>query len=258
MYNLTDILTQIPNREKKTTNGRTAGLTFCADPGISFHQFESILANHHHLIDAVVFSSATTAIDSTLSKKIMLCRHNNIEPMFESIVFEACLIRNQLDEYKKLCNNHGVTTHIVGESCINIPHSEKCREIEDLSKNGKVISMVGSKNSTNIIPPYKWIELMKAELESGALYVIANGGESGNTGIYRSSTEVREGLVQEILTQIPQEKIIWKAPLKNQQVYFIELCGTDCNLGQINLTDIISLEARRIGLSPEMFDFFLD
>jgi phosphosulfolactate synthase len=77
------------------------------------------------------------------------------------------------------------------------------------------------------------IELMKAELEAGSEYVIAEAREAGNVGIYRSSGEVREGLVQEILTQIPQEKIIWEAPQKAQQVYFLELCGCNVNLGNI-------------------------
>ncbi len=106
-------------------------------------------------------------------------------------------------------------------------------------KHGTVLSEVGSKDAAHIIPPYKWIELMRAELSAGSTYVIAEAREAGNVGIYRGSGEVREGLVQEILTQIPGEKILWEAPQKAQQLYFIELLGCNVNLGNIAPTEVI-------------------
>ena len=123
---------------------------------------------------------------------------------------------------------------------------------------GTVLSEVGSKDAEHIIPPYKWIELMRAELNAGATYVIAEAREAGNVGIYRGSGEVREGLVQEILTQIPAEKIIWEAPQKAQQLYFIELIGCNVNLGNIAPTEMIPLEAMRVGLRGDTFHLFLN
>src|SRR5690606_19928755 len=102
--------------------------------------------------------------------------------------------------------------------------------------------------ATHIIPPYKWIELMKAELEAGSSYVIAEAREAGNVGIYRGTGEVREGLVQEILTQVPAERIMWEAPQKSQQLYFLNLLGCNVNLGNISPQEIIPLEAMRVGL----------
>ena len=99
---------------------------------------------------------------------------------------------------------------------------------------------------------------MRAELNAGAKYVIAEAREAGNVGIYRGTGEVREGLVQEILTQIPAEKILWEAPLKSQQLYFIELVGANVNLGNISPNEMIALEAMRIGLRGDTFDLFLD
>src|SRR5206468_6094585 len=121
----------------------------------------------------------------------------------------------------------------------------KCGYIVKLAQQVTVLSEVGSKDETNIMPPYKWIELMRAELEAGASYVIAEAREAGNVGIYRGSGEVRQGLVQEILTQIQAEKILWEAPQKSQQVYFIELLGQNVNLGNIAPNDVIPLEALR-------------
>src|SRR5207253_10521389 len=134
----------------------------------------------------------------------------------------------------------------------------KCGYIEKLAKHVTVFSEVGSKDTAHIIPPYKWIELMKAELEAGSTYVIAEAREAGNVGIYRGTGEVREGLVQEILTQIPAKKIIWEAPQKGQQLYFLELIGCNVNLGNIAPTEIIPLEAMRIGLRGDTFHLFLD
>src|SRR5690606_10357876 len=126
------------------------------------------------------------------------------------------------------------------------------------SKHVKVLSEVGSKDATHIIPPYKWIEQMSAELSAGSTYVIAEARESGNVGIYRGSGEVREGLVQEILTKIPSEKIIWEAPLKAQQVYFLDLLGHNVNVGNIPPNEVIPLEAMRVGLRGDTFEMFLN
>ena len=130
--------------------------------------------------------------------------------------------------------------------------------LKNLQSYGTVLSEVGSKDAENIIPPYKWIELMKAELEAGAKYVIAEAREAGNVGIYRGTGEVRQGLVQEILTQIPEEKILWEAPQKSQQLYFLELIGCNVNLGNIAPSEIIALEAMRIGLRGDTFHLYLN
>jgi phosphosulfolactate synthase len=145
----------------------------------------------------------------------------------------------------------------ISDGSIDIPHAEKCGYIEKMSKYVRVLSEVGSKDAAHIIPPYKWIELMKAELEAGSELVIAEAREAGNVGIYRGSGEVREGLVQEILTQIPSEKILWEAPQKAQQVYFLELLGANVNLGNIAPVEVIPLESMRYGLRGDTFHLFL-
>ena len=173
-------------------------------------------------------------------------------------LFEAFLIRNQFDEYVKVIKDFGISWMEVSDGSITIPHAEKCGYIEKLTQHGTVLSEVGSKDAEHIIPPYKWIELMRAELSAGASYVIAKAREGGNVGIYRGTGEVREGLVQEILTQIPAEKIIWEAPQKDQQLYFLELVGCNANLGNLAPNEVIPLEAMRVGLRGDTFHLFLD
>jgi phosphosulfolactate synthase len=177
---------------------------------------------------------------------------------FGGTLFEAFLIRNQFNDYVSVCRDYGISYMEVSDGSITIPHAEKCGYIEKLTRHGTVLSEVGSKDAAHIIPPYKWIELMQAELNAGSSYVIAEAREAGNVGIYRGSGEVREGLVQEILTQIPGERIIWEAPQKAQQLYFIELLGCNANLGNIAHYEAIALETMRIGLRGDTFHMFLD
>ena len=134
---------------------------------------------------------------------------------------------------------------------------KKCEYIEKLSKHVTVLSEIGSKDEKKIIPPYKWIRQMRAELDAGSWKVIGEARESGSVGLFRSSTEVRQGLVEEILTEIPKEKIIWEAPLKDQQVWFVKLLGQNVNLGNISGSEIISLETIRVGLRGDTFNQFL-
>jgi phosphosulfolactate synthase len=122
-----------------------------------------------------------------------------------------------------------------------------------------VLSEVGSKDKDreHITPPYQWIKLMQTELEAGASYIVAEAREAGTVGLYRNSGEVREGLVQEILTKVPAEKIIWEAPQKDQQLYFLTLIGANANLGNIAPAEVIALEAMRVGLRGDTFHLFL-
>ena len=147
----------------------------------------------------------------------------------------------------------------MSDGSIDISHAEKCGYIEKLAKYGTVLSEVGSKDKDreHITPPYQWIRLMQAELGAGAAYIVAEARETGTVGLYRDSGEVREGLVQEILTKVPAEKILWEAPRKDQQLYFLKLIGANANLGNINPSEVIALEAMRIGLRGDTFDLYL-
>ena len=146
----------------------------------------------------------------------------------------------------------------VSDGSLEMPHTKKCEYIKDLSSRGvTVISEVGSKDAEKIIPPYKWIDLMKKEIDAGSWKVIAEARESGNVGIFRGTGEVRSGLVDEILTQIPQDKIIWETPQKGQQVYFIKLLGANVNVGNIAPNEVIPLETLRLGLRGDSFHFFI-
>jgi phosphosulfolactate synthase len=248
-------LSQIPER---TAQPRQSGLTMVMDKGLSVEEARNFMNASHPHVDIVKLGFGTSFVTPNLREKLEVYREWNVPVYFGGTLFEAFLIRNQFEDYIKVCKDFGISYMEVSDGSITIPHAEKCGYIEKLTKYGTVLSEVGSKDAAHIIPPYKWIELMRAELEAGATYVIAEAREAGNVGIYRGSGEVREGLVQEILTQIPGEKIVWEAPQKAQQLYFLELLGCNANLGNIAPSEVIPLEAMRIGLRGDTFHLYLD
>lgn len=248
-------LSQIPERHLKP---REHGITMVMDKGLSIEEAKNFMSGAHPHVDIVKLGFGTSFVTPNLREKLEVYTSYDIPIYFGGTLFEAFLIRNQFDDYISVCKEYGISYMEVSDGSITIPHAEKCGYIEKLTRHGKVLSEVGSKDAAHIMPPYKWIELMKAELLAGACYVIAEAREAGNVGIYRGSGEVREGLVQEILTQIPEDKIIWEAPQKAQQLYFLELIGCNVNLGNIAPSEMIALEAMRIGLRGDTFHLYLN
>ena len=248
-------LTQIPER---TAKPRKSGLTMVMDKGLSFGEAENFLSVAGVHTDVIKLGFGTSFVTPNLRKKIELYQAAGIPVYFGGTLFEAFVIRNQFNDYIAMCKDFKIDMIEVSDGSISIPHAEKCGYIEKISKFATVLSEVGSKDAAHIIPPYQWIELMSAELKAGSTYVIAEAREAGNVGIYRGSGEVREGLVQEILTKIPAEKILWEAPQKAQQLYFLELVGCNVNLGNIAPSEVIPLETMRIGLRGDTFDLYLN
>ena len=249
---------KLKNIPERTMRPRSYGLTMVMDKGMGLEGTRDFLSVAAPFVDIVKLGFGTSYVTDRLKEKIEIYLQHDIPVYFGGTLFEAFLVRGQFDDYVEVIKEYGLKHVEVSDGSIVIPHIEKLGYIEKLAKHVTVLSEVGSKDATHIMPPYKWIELMKAELEAGATYVIAEAREAGNVGIYRGSGEVREGLVQEILTVIPYEKIIWEAPQKAQQVYFMELLGANVNLGNIAPVEVISLESTRVGLRGDTFHFFLD
>jgi phosphosulfolactate synthase len=248
-------LKQMPER---TARPRTNGLTMIMDKGLGLDEVRNFLSTSLPYVDIVKLGFGTSYVTSNLKEKLAIYKEHNVPVYFGGTLFEAFIIRDQFQDYIDALKEYGIDYVEVSDGSMDIDHKEKCKYISELAKHAKVLSEVGSKDAAHIIPPYKWIELMRAELEAGSSYVIAEAREAGNVGIYRGSGEVREGLVQEILTQIPSEKIIWEAPQKAQQLYFLELLGANVNLGNIAPHEVIALEAMRIGLRGDTFHLYLN
>jgi phosphosulfolactate synthase len=250
---------QLSNIPERTLQPRTNGITMVVDKGLSLAEARDFISAGAPFVDMVKLAFGTSLLTIGLKEKIRLYQENNIAVFPGGILFEAFVIRNRFEDYLAFVKEYDLKWIEISDGSITIPHSEKCGYIEKLCKLGTVLSEVGSKDKDreHITPPYQWIRLMTEELSAGASYIIGEARESGTVGIYRDSGEVREGLVQEILTKIPTEKIIWEAPLKDQQLYFIQTVGANANLGNIAPNEVISLEAMRLGLRSDSFHFYL-
>ncbi|WP_162342346.1 phosphosulfolactate synthase [Cyclobacterium salsum] len=248
-------LKSIPSRTDKPRN---SGFTMAMDKGLSLREVEDFIEVSGDYVDIVKLGWATSFVTKNLREKIDIYRAAGIPVYFGGTLFEAFVIRDQFDDYVRLLEEYQLEFAEVSDGSITLDHNKKCRYIETMAKKVTVLSEVGSKDAAKIIPPYKWIDQMQKELNAGAWKVIGESREGGTVGLFRDSGEVRQGLVEEILTQIPEEKIIWEAPQKEQQVWFIKLLGSNVNLGNIAPNEIIPLETLRLGLRGDTFDFFLN
>ncbi|HMJ71365.1 MAG TPA: phosphosulfolactate synthase [Cyclobacteriaceae bacterium] len=247
----------LKNLPERTTKPRQIGFTMAMDKGLSIREtedFVSIAAEH---VDIVKLGWATSYVTPNLKEKLKVYKDAGIPCYLGGTLFEAFIIRDQFDDYRKVLDKYDLPFAEVSDGSIDLDHDKKCDYITKLSEQVTVLSEVGSKDADKIIPPYRWIELMQKELDAGAWKVIGEAREGGNVGLFRSSGEVRSGLVQEILTKIPFEKIIWEAPQKAQQVWFIKLLGANVNLGNIAPNEVIPLETIRLGLRGDTFLHFL-
>lgn len=247
-------LSQVPER---TTQPRNSGLTMVMDKGLSLRETEDMLSTSSEYIDIVKLGWATSFVTPNVQDKLAIYKNANIPVYFGGTLFEAFVVRGQFEDYIRVLDKFGLEYAEVSDGSITLPHDEKCMYIKRLAERGRVLSEVGSKDAEKIFAPYKWIEMMQAELDAGAWKVIGEAREGGNIGLYRSSGEVRQGLVDEIIHAISAEKIIWEAPQKSQQVYFVKLVGTNVNLGNIAPNEIIPLETIRLGLRGDTFATFL-
>ena len=206
-------LNNIPER---TVKPRNSGITMVMDKGLSLRQVEDFIEVGGPYTDIVKLGWATSFVTPNLDEKLKLYRAAGIPVYFGGTLFEAFVVRNQFDDYRRVLDKYQMEHAEVSDGSIEIEHDVKCDYIRKLSEQVTVISEVGSKDVTKIFAPYKWIKLMDAEIQAGSWKVIAEARESGNVGIYRDSGEVRQGLVDEILTQIPEERIIWEEMQKEE------------------------------------------
>tara|TARA_Y100000768_G_scaffold290029_1_gene224122 strand:- start:452 stop:1207 length:756 start_codon:yes stop_codon:yes gene_type:complete len=249
-FNLKDI----PERSLKP---RELGITMVIDKGSSLQECKNLIESSSDYIDFVKFGWTTSNFSKNLKEKIELFKKANINVYLGGTLFEAFAIRDQFQDYIDILKEYDLKYAEVSDGSISIPHKKKCEYIEKLAKYVIVFSEIGSKDEKKIIPPYKWIKQMKAELNAGSWKVIGEARESGSVGLFRSSGEVRQGLVEEILTEIPTEKILWEAPQKVQQVWFVKLLGQNVNLGNISGNEVISLETIRVGLRGDTFNQYI-
>ncbi len=252
MYNFP--LSLLPERTNKP---RKAGINMIMDKGLSLREAEDFVSVSCGLTDFVKLGFGTSLVTPGVKEKIKVYQKSGIKVYAGGTLFEAFLIRDQFDEYRSYISGLGLDSVEISDGSMLIGHDEKCEYISKLAKDFTVLSEVGSKEAGILISPHRWTKMMVTELNAGSFKVIAEARESGNVGIYRPSGKAHTSLIHKILSEVDQDQIIWEAPLKSQQVWFIQHFGANVNLGNIAPNEVIPLETLRLGLRGDTFFSFL-
>lgn len=247
-------LKSLPFREGKP---RKTGVTMVMDKGLSLRQAEDLMDTAGHLIDFLKLGFGTSVFTRNVKEKVRIFQAAGTRVYVGGTLFEAYAIRGQVDDYLRWIDHLGVDAAEVSDGSMYMPHEEKCKYIARLAKDRTVLSEVGAKEADVVYDHTTWVSEMKTELLAGSSYVIAEARESGTVGIYNHCGKADTALIDDIMTAIPPEKVIWEAPLKPQQVWFLKLLGHNVNLGNIAPADIIPLETLRMGLRGDTFFDFL-
>jgi phosphosulfolactate synthase len=238
----------VPARSPKP---RTRGLTHVIDKGLNLRDIEGLFDTAGQYVDIVKFGWGTSYVTNNLEKKIALYRSLETPVVCGGTLFEAAVARGRLDEYRSWLAENRFSHVEVSDGTIELPRERKLELIAELARDFVVMSEVGSKDAEIVFAPYQWVDWMKEELAAGAWKVITEGRESGTAGIFRPTGEMRTGLIDEIVHAIDFGDIIFEAPTKASQAWFVRQFGAEVNLGNIPPDEVIPLETLRLGLRAD-------
>lgn len=238
---------------------RSIGLTSLIDPGLPTAYFRDVIESHGDLVDCVKFGWGTSLVTKDLRAKIDVLKAHSISYYFGGSLFEKALQQNRLEDFRAWCARFGCEIVEISDGTLQISREEKARQITDFARDFTVFSEVGYKDSERSIhlPPSKWVEFIQADFAAGSKYVVTEARETGTSGICRSNGEVRFGLIDDMLSALHDpSRLIFEAPNKTLQVYFIQTVGPQVNLGNIAFSDVIGLETLRLGLRADTLTLF--
>src|SRR6476659_8109179 len=225
---------------------RAGGLTHVLDKGIGPRAWEDVLETAGDYIDIVKLGWGTAYVTANLRRKLEILREKPV--VIGGTFFEVVYVKGALEEYKRWLTDLGLTHVEISDGTVDIPRERKLELIADFARDFTVLSEVGSKDADIVYAPYQWVEWIKEELAAGAWKVITEGREGGTAGIYRPTGEMRTGLVDEIVHEISVAELIFEAPTKASQAWFVKHLGPNVNLGNIPPDEVIAVETLRLGL----------
>jgi phosphosulfolactate synthase len=247
-------LPYVPERDTKTRNN---GITMVMDKGLGLRQVEDYIQIAGDYVDYVKLGFGTALVTNRLEDKVKLYKEAGIEPYFGGTLYEVYKIRNLFDDFRRFLSKFDVQTAEISDGSIHLSHEDKLQDIASLSADFNVLSEVGSKRQEDVITPGEWVSMMRSELDAGSRKVIAEARESGTIGIYNKDGSAKKELIDDISHHVKLENILWEAPQKAQQVWFIKHFGSNVNLGNIAFSEVIPLETLRVGLRGDTFFQFL-
>ena len=227
---------------------REGGLTHVIDKGLNLRDIEGMFDTGGQFVDIVKLGWGTSYVTNNLEKKIALYRSFETPVVCGGTLFEAVYARGKLDEFKRWLVDQRFSHVEISDGTLDIPRERKLELIDEFARDFTVLSEVGSKDEEVVYAPYQWVEWIKEELATGAWKVITEGREGGSAGTFTSSGEMRTDLLTEIGDAVPLDEVIFEAPTKAAQVWFIKQFGPGVNLGNIPPDEVIPLETLRLGL----------
>jgi phosphosulfolactate synthase len=248
------ILPFLPDRPAKPRN---SGLTMVMDKGLSLREAEDFMSVGSEYTDYVKLGFGTSLLTPGVEKKSKIYKKAGTIPYFGGTLFEAFIVRDMFEEYIRFVEENNIDLVEISDGSYDIEHARKLDYINRMAKKVTVISEVGSKKKDVIYSPEEWVALMKSELDAGSVKVIAEARESGTTGIYNEDGSINNEIITAISRHVKLENVLWEAPLKSQQAWFIKHFGANVNLGNIAPDEIIPLESLRCGLRGDTFFQFL-
>jgi phosphosulfolactate synthase len=250
-------MTLLPFLPERPLKPRHSGITMVMDKGLSIREAEDFMSIGSEYTDYVKLGFGTSLITPGFENKIAIYKKAGTRPYFGGTLFEAFVVRNMFREFIEFLDKNEIELVEVSDGSYDFEHNRKLEYINKLAQRGTVISEVGSKKKDVIYTPVEWVAMMKSELEAGSVKVIAEARESGTTGIYNEDGSVNNNIINAISEHVKLENVIWEAPLKSQQAWFIKHFGANVNLGNIAPNEIIPLESLRLGLRGDTFFQFL-
>jgi phosphosulfolactate synthase len=226
------------------------------DRGMSLADVDGLLEVAGELVDVVKLGWGTALVSANLRPKLERYAARGIPVVLGGTLTEIAIRQGRVEGLIAWLRELGLRHVEVSDGTIALAAELKRDLIETLSKEFTVLAEVGSKDTDFIMAPYVWVEQIERDLEAGAWKVIAEARESGTAGIYRATGEVRTGLIDEIVHAIDPERLIFEAPLREQQVWLLKRFGTECNLGNVAPADVVSLETLRLGLRSDTVERF--
>jgi phosphosulfolactate synthase len=225
---------------------RDGGLTHVLDKGLGPRAWEDLLDTAGDYIDIVKLGWGTSWVTRNLERKLAVLAGKRV--VIGGTFFEVVFLKGKLDEYKRWLVDLGLTHVEISDGTIDIPRERKLELVQEFARDFTVLSEVGSKDAEVVFAPYQWVGWIKEELEAGAWKVITEAREGGTAGIFRPTGEMRTGLVDEIVHEIDFRDLVFEAPTKSAQAWFVKQFGPAVNLGNIPPEEVIPLETLRLGL----------
>jgi len=224
------------------------GLTHVIDKGLGPRAWEDVLETSGAFIDIVKLGWGTAYVTQNLRQKLDVLRAAGKPVVIGGTFLEAVIAQDKVDDYKSWLGELGLTHVEVSDGVLDLERERKLELIAELARDFTVLSEVGSKDPSVEYTAAEWTRWLQEELEAGAWKVITEGREGGTAGIYRPTGEMRTGLVDEIVHEIPVADLIFEAPTKSAQAWLIRHLGPSVNLGNIPPDEVIPLETLRLGL----------